>query len=445
MLTGLLAAHIAKAAGQPLEDDVAAKGRLHLTDTVAAIISGSLLPAGVAGAKLVQAQGGIAEASVPGSALRMPAPLVALACGMAAHADETDDSHAPSLTHPGCAVVPAALAMAERQGATGAALLRAVVLGYDIGTRMSMALGGSRFADTYHLSSHGWGGTFGATAAAASLAGLTAAQTSHALSHAVQTAAGNRAWIRDPDHVQKAFIFGGRPAQAGVMCAIMAASGMTGATEPVEGTPGLLAAFPLTADATPLTDGLGTRFEIMRTSIKKWCVGSPIQAALDAMTAFRTEDGIAADAVADVLVTLPAARAQVVDSAMPNINLRHLLAVWLVDGDLTFAAAHDFARMQDPAVLALSARIRVEPREGATRGEQAEVTLRTADGRRLVRRPLVVRGQPGNPMTEAEVMAKALDLTGPVLGAAHAKQLLSLLLRIDELPDLRPLAECWRT
>lgn len=443
MLTQTLAAYIATSGRQALPEDVAAKARLHLIDTIAAILSGSRLAAGQAGALLTQGQGGHPEAAVLGTGLRMPAGLAALANGMSGHGDETDDSHAPSLTHPGCVMVPAALAMAERHHSSGADLLRAVVLGYDLGTRMSMALGGSRFADTYHLSSHGWGGTFGATAAAASLAGLGVEKTAHALSHAVQMAAGNRCWIRDLDHVQKAFIFGGRPAQAGIMAATMAEAGITGAPEPIEGTPGLLAAFPLESNPAPLTDGLGARFEIMRTSIKKWCVGSPIQAALDAMEAFQAEDGITTGDIAEILVTLPAARAQVVNSPMPNINLVHLLAVYLLDGGLSFATSHDHARMADPAVLAYSARIRVESRPGAARGEQAEVTLLTTDGRRLVRRPLVVRGQPGNPMAEDEVMAKALDLTGPVLGDEKARRLIGLLRRVEDLPDLRSLSDCW--
>ena len=87
---------------------------------------------------------------------------------MLAHADETDDSHAPSRTHPGCAVIPAALAVAESVHATGEHLLKAVVLGYDVAARMNYALGPEEFAATSR-STHSFGGTFGAGAAAGAL------------------------------------------------------------------------------------------------------------------------------------------------------------------------------------------------------------------------------------------------------------------------------------
>lgn len=119
---------------------------------------------------------------MPGSRIVTTVINAALAGGMLAHADETDDSHAASLTHPGCGIVPAALAMAESRKAGGTALLRAVALGYDIGTRASLALGGHALADTGR-DTHSIGTMFGAAAAAGSLAGFNADQARHLLSY----------------------------------------------------------------------------------------------------------------------------------------------------------------------------------------------------------------------------------------------------------------------
>src|SRR2546430_1992480 len=141
-----------------------------------------------------------------------PAVNAALANGMSAHADETDDSHARSLTHPGCGVVPAALAMAERERAGGTALLRAVALGYDIGSRLSLALGAYDFRDAGH-STHSFGPMFGAAAAAASIAGFDTNQVRHVLSYTAQQASGVSCWARDPHHIEKSFDFGGMPAR----------------------------------------------------------------------------------------------------------------------------------------------------------------------------------------------------------------------------------------
>jgi 2-methylcitrate dehydratase PrpD len=363
---------------------------------------------------------------------------------MFAHADETDDSHAASLTHPGCAIVPAALAMAERYARSGSELLRAVVLGYDIGTRFSLALGAGRFADCYHLSSHAYGGAFGATAAACALARLNAQQTAHALSYAVQMASGNRCWLRDPDHVQKAFVFGGMPASSGVQAALMAAAGFTGVADALEGTPGFFASFSEELDMLRAGELLGEHFAVMQTSLKKWSVGSPVQAALDAIDSLVRDDNIALRDIARITVTLPAQRARVVDSAMPNINLRHVLALYLKDSGVSFAALHDHKRMLDPAVLEIAARISVEARAGAERHELAELTLITTDGRRLRRAPKHVRGQPDNPMSVDEVLHKARALMLPVLGGVRSDTLLERLLHADSIDDIAAVRELWQ-
>src|SRR5688572_1391946 len=128
-----LAEYVAGALARPLPADVDEKTRFHILDTIAAIITGSRLKPGEAAINFIRGQGGTPEAAVLGSSVVTTAINAAMANGMLAHADETDDSHAPSLTHPGCAVVPASFAVAERLRASGEALVRAVALGYDVG------------------------------------------------------------------------------------------------------------------------------------------------------------------------------------------------------------------------------------------------------------------------------------------------------------------------
>src|SRR5205085_7799890 len=122
--------------------------RHHILDTLAAMVSGTELKPGRLAVGYAETQGSTPEASVVGTRLRASAVNAALANGMLAHADETDDSHAPSRTHPGCAVMPAALAVAERNQVPGLAFLRAVVLGYDVAARLNYALGPDAFAAT---------------------------------------------------------------------------------------------------------------------------------------------------------------------------------------------------------------------------------------------------------------------------------------------------------
>ena len=137
MLTPILAEYISKALASPLPAPVVHQAALHVLDTVAAMISGTELPAGKKAIPFAGSLGGTEESAVMGSHIVTTAINAALANGMLAHADETDDSHGRSLTHPGCAIVPAAIAVAEREGRSGRDVLRAVTAGYNVGTRIA--------------------------------------------------------------------------------------------------------------------------------------------------------------------------------------------------------------------------------------------------------------------------------------------------------------------
>ncbi|HSF95261.1 MAG TPA: MmgE/PrpD family protein [Thermohalobaculum sp.] len=440
--TRRVAAHIAGAASRPLPAEVAEKTRLHLLDTLAAIISGQALRAGRRAAAFVAGQGDAAQACVPGTALVATAIDAAFAGAMAAHADETDDSHLGGRFHPGCAVVPAALAVAEHRGLGGAELLRAIACGYDVGARTTMALGFSGPRTGTH-STHCLGVNFGAAAAAGALAGLDARQCEYLLSYATQQASGIPYWQRDPEHVEKAFDFGGMGARNGVFGALFVASGASGVTGSLTGAHSYISAFAENAAPDALAEGLGERFEIMAASIKKWCVGSPIQAALDSLTYLMETEGVTAADVARLRAIMPDDRFPIVDNRdMPDVCLQHLLALTLADGGLTFASSHDLARMKDPAVLEIRARIEAVPSRELTEARparQAIIEIECRDGRSLSRRTRAVLGTPDNPMTAAQVEAKACDLIAPHLGAGQTEALIGVVREIEAVADVRDL------
>jgi 2-methylcitrate dehydratase PrpD len=337
--------------------------------------------------------------------------------------------------------------VAEQAGRGGAELIRAVALGYDVGARIAPALG-SRRSDTASHSTHSLATLFGAAATAAALLRLNETQVRHALSYTVQQASGVAYWSRDHEHIEKAFDFGGMGARNGVAAATMVAAGFTGVDDPLGGTHNLFTA--LAAEPAPgeLTAELGTRYEIVRASIKKWCVGSPIQAALDALTVLMAEHGLTAGNVRRIVVDMPDDRLHIVDNrTIPDICLQHLLALTLVEGTLTFAGAHDYARMQDPAVLAVRRRIEVVPSAeltAAVPARQAIVAIETTDGRKARQRTYAVRGTPDNPMDQAEVEAKARDLVLPIIGAERAEKLIAMvgsLETLDSAIKLRPLLQ----
>jgi 2-methylcitrate dehydratase PrpD len=448
-VTKELAAYIAGTMDRELPAEVAGKAKLHVLDTLAAMLSGSRLKPGELAAAYVEGLGGRPEATVIGTGILTSAVNAALANGMMGHADETDDSHLGGLFHPGCAVVPAALAVAERTGLGGRDLIRAVALGYDVGARIAPALG-SRRSDTASHSTHSLAALFGAAAAAAALLRLDETQVRHALSYTVQQASGVAYWSRDHEHIEKAFDFGGMGARNGVAAATMVAAGFTAVDDPLGGAHNLFTALGAAPAPAPerLTAELGLRYEIMRASIKKWCVGSPIQAALDALTLLMAEHRLRAGDVRRIVVEMPDDRLHIVDNrTIPDICLQHLLALTLADGTLTFASAHDYARMDDPAVLAVRARIEAVPSAeltAAVPARQAIVAIEATDGRKLRHRTYAVRGTPDNPMDQAEVDAKARDLVVPIIGAERAEKLIAAVASLEQVravTELRPLLQ----
>ena len=198
-----LSAYMAAAKDRALPPEVVEKAKHHILDTFAAMVSGSELPPGRAALALARAQAGRAVATVVGSNVLTGPMDAALVNGVLAHSDETDDSHGPSQSHPGASIVPAALALGEELGVSGERYLRAVTLGYDVGPRLTMALGGVTFRDESRRSTHAFAGTFGSAAAAGCVAGLTAQQMRWLLDYASQQAGGYAVWGRDTDHIEK--------------------------------------------------------------------------------------------------------------------------------------------------------------------------------------------------------------------------------------------------
>lgn len=432
-LTTAIADYIAAATRASLPEEVRAKTRHHILDTIAAIVSGSRLPAGRQAAQYVSRAGGAGEATVLGTALRVPAEQAALANGMAGHGDETDDSHLAGRFHPGCAIVPAALAVGEYHDSDGPAFLNAVALGYDIGARSTMSLGFRR-PDTTKHSTHSLAGNFGAAAAAAVLLGFTPRQVRHVLSYAAQQASGVPFWNRDGDHVEKAFDFGGMGARNGVAAAMMVASGCTAVDDPFSGPHNYFATFGENPKPEMMADSLGTRFEIMQASIKKWCVGSPIQAILDATVALVKEHDVMAGDLSAVRIIMPDDRIFIVnDRDMPDICAQHLTALAILDGTVTFTACHDVDRMQHADVRALRKIISLEPSAeltAAVPARQAIVEMTLKDGRVLRHHAKAVRGTPDNPMTAQEIEDKARDLLDPVIGARRGEAVCAAVARL---------------
>jgi 2-methylcitrate dehydratase PrpD len=444
-ITGRLARYMVSARERALPQNVMVECKHRILDTFGAMVSGSRMHPGEMALKYVRGLGGVEEASVIGSSFRTTTVNAALANAMCAHADETDDFEPVTKAHPGSAVVPAALAIAEKEGRSGEEFMRAVALGYDLTCRLLMALGPDLVRGT-HRSAEGTSSTFGALGAAASLARLDEKGMRFAISYSAQQVSGLWSWVKDEDHVEKAFDFAGMGARNGVTAVTMVQAGLTGVFDVLDGTHNLFIALSTNPKPEAMLEGLGSRFYVTETAIKTFSVGYPIQSPLDAILTLRKQFGLTPDNVRSILVKLPTDATGIVGtSAMPDVNCPHLVALALVKGAVSFVDSHDQALMRDPKILEQRAKVTVtgdaalmDP--AAPRGAIVEVTL--MDGRKVDHFTKFPPGTKENPLTTEAVSTKTRDLMAPVLGSNKTEKLIELINNLETVKDigqLRPL------
>jgi 2-methylcitrate dehydratase PrpD len=440
-----LSEYMSAARDRELPESVIETTKEHILDTFAAMVSGSELPPGRAAQKFARSYGGEKVATVVCSKILTSPIEAALVNGIQAHSDETDDSHPLSGMHPGAPTVSATLAAGEVFGISGVHFLRAIALGYDLGPRMAITMGGTTFQMTSHLSMHSFGGIFAAAAGAGCAASLNSQQMRWLLDYTAQQSAGTAAWQRDTEHIEKGLVFAGAPARSGITSALLIQSGWTGIDDILAGPDNFFEAHAPKANPADLIDRLGEHYYVTETNIKKWSVASPVQATLDALGNIGKRRSFQADDVKQVIVRISPREAAIVDDrVMPDVCLQYLAAVMLLDKTVSFAAAHDKARMQDPEILRQRAKVQLIHDESLIPLLPRRITavdLILNDGTRLSEQVEAVRGTFSNPMTREEVVAKARDLMAPVLGTVPTTSLIEKVLSLEKVKnivELRP-------
>jgi 2-methylcitrate dehydratase PrpD len=264
----------------------------------------------------------------------------------------------------------------------------------------------------------------------------------YVLSYAAQQASGVNFWMRDKEHIEKAFVFGGMPARNGVTAAIMVQSGFTGVSDSFSGEHNFFNAFSTKPSPQRLIEGMGSVYEVMFTDMKKFSVGFPIQAPLEALLKLITTYKLTSEDVKSIVARLPAPGVRTVnDRKMPNINLQYILAAALLDGKMTFETAHSSERMNDPSVLEVKKSIVLveEPELTATkRTRQAIIEMITKDGAQLIEHG-VSKGTVENPMTREEVEKKSRELMAPVLGEDRSEKLVNKIWNLEQVKNMREL------
>ncbi|MEE8532860.1 MAG: MmgE/PrpD family protein, partial [Alphaproteobacteria bacterium] len=436
------------AAGLGYEDlDAATRhaARRHILDTLGACLAGSgQSVTETAEAVLVH---GLAACTVPvpGRRRRADAPSAAYLGGAAGHGLELDDGYRPGSVHPGCVVVPAALAAGYVQGASGPALLTAVAAGYEVVARIAAAAQPGLRRRGFHAT--GACGAFGAAAAVGGLRGLDAAAMENAFGLAASAAGGLFAFVGGGAEVKR--LHAGQAARGGLLAALMAERGIAGPPNVLECPDGFFQAFA-GGDATPIDEIAGRDgFAIAQCYIKPYACCRHFHGALDALFEILDAEELDPAAVEKVEVgtyAFAAAHGATGWDSMATAQLSFPFVMATALHARGVRPEHFSAACRgDPAVTADCAKIAVfvdaDCEARYPRLRPAKVTLHASGGRcftRAVDEPL---GAQRNPLDDGALGDKYLGLAGPVLGAARARETLALLWRLDELDTLAGLCD----
>ncbi len=364
----------------------------------------------------------------------------ALINGAAAHTTEVDDIYRDGIYHPGAPTIPAALALAQARGASGEQFLRAVIVGYEISTRIGAAMGRAHYRYWHNT---GTIGCFGACAAAAELLQLDALRFAHALATVTTFSAGLQQSFR-MDSMSKP-LHAGRAAEAGLTAALAAREGVTGSLDVIEGEAGYGRAMSDGPDWDKALATLGRDFHVTRMTFKNHTCCGHTFAAIDGALALKEKMGLAAKDIQRVRVGTYKAALDVAGYEEPRtpaegrFSLKYVVATALTHGSVRFAAFEP-ERLDNPATRDLMRRVEVavDPQLDAAFPAQraARVAIEARDGRREEYFQPTRIGDPDAPLSDSQLEAKYLELAGPVLGEAKAKELLGRLWRLDALPSL---------
>lgn len=364
----------------------------------------------------------------------------ALIQGTAAHAAEVDDSFRDAMYHPGAATIAAALAVAHAVKANGPDLLRAVVLGYEISTRIGVVMGRAHYKYWHNT---GTMGSFGAAAAAASLLKLDEDAFAHALAIAATFAAGLQQAFRLEAMAKP--LHAGRAAEAGVLAAQLAAGGMRSSLDVLEGESGLGQAMSTGPIWSDVGSTLGSDFHITRLTFKNHIGCGHTFPAIDGALELQQMHGFTHADIERVELGVYQSTLDIAPHVNPEsadqarFSLHYMVASALVHGSVRLAAFEP-GRLQDPATRALMQRIHkaldpeVEAAFPGRRGARVAIILR--DGRRLTHLQTDRKGDPELPLSDADLEGKLLELATPVIGEAESRILLARIWQLHQSANL---------
>ncbi|MBI4192014.1 MAG: MmgE/PrpD family protein [Betaproteobacteria bacterium] len=369
------------------------------------------------------------------------------------HANETDDTHLKSPTHPGSIAVPAALAMAEYAKADGAKLLAAVIASYEIQIRISWACSPYLIYRGHHPPVGV--GPFGAAAAGAILMGFDAAKSLNALAIAGSHSAGLIEYTKTGGSVKR--IHSAIATAAGVRAALFAEAGITGPQSILEGEKGFCKVFAGEYDLKRLTDGLGSYYHLLDVAPKPYSCCHLIHAAFDALDQARDREPLAADQVKQVIVYTNSepilshigSIIEPEDILGAQFSLPFSIAMRLHHGGRGVHGGNGFwdypsINVKDPKLVATARKVKcvvAKDGEWSSVDKGAGIQIETTDGRRIREIVPYSKGLPENPMSAEEVKEKFRSLVDPILPSGQPQQIIDAVDNLEKIKNIDDLVQ----
>ena len=378
-----------------------------------------------------------AQATLPGRSEKVDMASAALINGITSHTFDFDDTHLKTIIHPAGPVASAVMALAEHTGASGRALIDALVIGIDVSCRVGNAMYPDHYDRGWHIT--GSTGTLGAAAACARLLGLDTQKTAMALGIAASQPVGMReqfGTMTKPFHP-------GAAARAGLMSALLASQGFTASPKALEAPRGMMQTVSTKNDWTEITSELGQRFEISFNSYKPFACGIVIHPSIDACAQLRAQ-GVTPEQIERIelkvhsLVLELTGKKEPADGLQAKFSVYHGCAAGLTFG---FAAEDEFSdEVVNRADMVALRRKVVATVDDSIDEASADVTAVLLDGRRVHVFVEHAIGSLQNPMSDAQLDAKFHGLSDPVLGADKTTDLIAACWSVSQAGDVRELA-----
>ncbi|MFZ3046011.1 MAG: MmgE/PrpD family protein [Desulfatirhabdiaceae bacterium] len=431
-VTRELAEYVSKAGFQDIPKSIIEQTKLCVLDWLGVALAGSREELAAILADLIKEVGGEKQATVIGKGFKTSVLNAALINGAMSHALDLDDYHAYSLTHPSVTILPAVLAVAEYKKLSGADVLTAAVMGYEVLSRASGGSSRTHYDRGWHATSTV--GRYGAAAGVAKLLKLNPDKIINALGITGTQSGGVRqgfGTMCKPFHPGKA-------ASDGVMSAFLAERGFTGSKEIVEGKYGFYDIFTANANEVESLKDLGKYYHVSTVSFKPYPSCGATHSTIDLMKELRGKADINIDDVAEIILEVNSIATDAAGQIEPKTALEGKFSVYycaalaLAEGDVGIEKFTD-EKVNDPKLVELRRKVKASPTLKDLFG--ARVTIRMKDGKEYKAYAPVPKGDPGNPLSFDELAEKFKSVAGTVLPESNVNKLIEKVMVLEKITD----------